>query len=350
MAGHLQVDVEPMGPLGSFGSSAQRISMLFSEFIHRISEGNERLYLTTQYHGDNFCNRHHFSGLSDEDFELFSSTFPPPVCALLGSIPLKPELLSGYALEQVNLWIGRSTDGSSSGLHHDFHDNLYVLIGGRKRFTLFPPSDFKKMRLHGNPCRLHWNGLLNYEKVTRSDGATDDIISEFAIDKALEEKFGNLFESEEHIDKALESQLDAEIDFERRKKRKKQENPPSFSKIPAGFLHNGSRSDDRDLNRAEVILNPGDALFLPASWFHEVTSWSDGISKVHMAVNYWCNPPSNESLTESGCFYVDDMWPQKSQHALMCAEKILKPKRRVRRRRKHAVVKIPAPTVTEQKL
>ena len=27
---------------------------------------------------------------------------------------------------QVNMWIGNAVHGSSSGLHHDFHDNLYV--------------------------------------------------------------------------------------------------------------------------------------------------------------------------------------------------------------------------------
>jgi hypothetical protein len=29
-------------------------------------------------------------------------------------------------LFQINLWMGCAPDGSSSGLHHDFHDNLYV--------------------------------------------------------------------------------------------------------------------------------------------------------------------------------------------------------------------------------
>ena len=29
---------------------------------------------------------------------------------------------------------------SSSGLHHDFHDNLYILLRGRKRFHLWSPE------------------------------------------------------------------------------------------------------------------------------------------------------------------------------------------------------------------
>jgi hypothetical protein len=39
--------------------------------------------------------------------------------------------------------------GSSSGLHHDFHDNLYVLLAGRKRFRLWPPSAAPGMYTHG---------------------------------------------------------------------------------------------------------------------------------------------------------------------------------------------------------
>jgi hypothetical protein len=41
-----------------------------------------------------------------------------------------------------NLWWGRAlaAQESSSGLHHDFHDNLYVLLCGRKRFLLVSPK------------------------------------------------------------------------------------------------------------------------------------------------------------------------------------------------------------------
>lgn len=39
-----------------------------------------------------------------------------------------------------------------------------------------------------------------------------------------------------------------------------------------------------------VDLRPGQMLYLPASWFHEVTSFSDN-GKPHMAFNYWMHPP-----------------------------------------------------------
>lgn len=53
--------------------------------------------------------------------------------------------------------------GSSSGLHHDFHDNLYVLLRGSKRFRLFPPSSAPDMYVAGRITKVHANGRIVYE-------------------------------------------------------------------------------------------------------------------------------------------------------------------------------------------
>lgn len=53
--------------------------------------------------------------------------------------------------------------GSSSGLHHDFHDNLYVLLRGAKRFRLYPPSAVRGMYTHGRLAALHDNGRIVYQ-------------------------------------------------------------------------------------------------------------------------------------------------------------------------------------------
>ena len=36
-----------------------------------------------------------------------------------------------------------------------------------------------------------------------------------------------------------------------------------------------------------VVLNPGDALYLPAYWHHEVQSLPDKIEGLNIAVNFW---------------------------------------------------------------
>jgi hypothetical protein len=50
-------------------------------------------------------------------------------------------------------------------------------------------------------------------------------------------------------------------------------------------------------------------LYLPASWLHEVTSYSssdsDTDSVVHMAMNWWFHPPTEQSYHQP---YVDGYW------------------------------------------
>lgn len=93
--------------------------------------------------------------------------------------------------------------------------------------------------------------------------------------------------------------------------------PPSFSRIPTALLHkslnlpttalpppSASLTSFPNFSKTPapyvVELNAGDMLYLPASWWHEVTSSSgaddNGDEKggaVHMAFNYWFYPPDN---------------------------------------------------------
>ena len=39
--------------------------------------------------------------------------------------------------------------------------------------------------------------------------------------------------------------------------------------------------------RLECVLRPGDALFMPAFWWHEVQSYPDGNQHRNLAVNFW---------------------------------------------------------------
>lgn len=57
--------------------------------------------------------------------------------------------------------------GASSGLHHDFHDNLYVLLQGRKRFRLYPPRAAPHMYTQGRLRHIHRNGRIVYEGQVR---------------------------------------------------------------------------------------------------------------------------------------------------------------------------------------
>ena len=72
--------------------------------------------------------------------------------------------------------MGNSRAGSTSGLHHDFHDNLYVLVRGKKRFTLYSPADTAKMYVAGPMVKVHRNGRMCYKGLeTDADGAAKEV-------------------------------------------------------------------------------------------------------------------------------------------------------------------------------
>lgn len=52
---------------------------------------------------------------------------------------------------------------------------------------------------------------------------------------------------------------------------------PDLEKFP---LFSGAR-------RTHCVLRPGDVLFMPAFWWHEVQSYPDPVERRNLAVNFW---------------------------------------------------------------
>ena len=78
--------------------------------------------------------------------------------------------------------------------------------------------------------------------------------------------------------------------------------PPSFCRV---------RAEDLDVPPAmKIELHAGESLFLPAGWFHEVTSLNDG-GRAHLALNYWLQPPTNLQRGAAGFEqpYMSSFWP-----------------------------------------
>ena len=383
-AGKADVIVEQRGPKedATFGLMAPKVSMTYGEFIDSIMNDNDRLYLTTQ-------DLERFEDDLD-DFEMPKSVFAQPLKSLADDFPLQPRLLGSLIPYQLSLWQGLAKDGSSSGLHHDYHDNLYMLLRGRKRFRLFAPSAVPHMKTAGIPARVHSNGLIVYRNkpddstvVVRADGvpmsflirqrkdeaevelieaeeALDDLLSsdipeqqKTAERQRLESK---LEECEARIDAAMDDMLvygcpgtshsdyDSDEDGEPEAKKSKSETSESSSqpiapsvKMPDHFcdLTIPTHSDNADimftahphLRQVGCIvceLHAGDMLYLPASWFHEVTSYSDdnppkpsesgdenlkcSEDKGHLALNYWMYPPDGDSFSAP---YRDNFWSRR---------------------------------------
>ncbi|EIW57046.1 Clavaminate synthase-like protein [Trametes versicolor FP-101664 SS1] len=391
--------VEPIHPTANqYGTDVERVPTTFRDFLAalRVEEGPHP-YLTTQYSED------------DPDAE---TVFPPPTNALKDEFPIVPRIMGNLFLQQVNLWLGRSKDGSSSGLHHDFHDNIYCLLKGRKRFVLFPPSEVKHLYPYGTLVARHPNGLISYEDIpVRADGlskraackarvralelkidalkrrskgkgkaknhskemkalmdAHDEALDELA-EAALDEHEGDdevddfdalmsglddlddlddgpsrsgkgadegdededeeeewkgigHSDNEEHTDDDDEEKEDSDEEEEEGLGGGKAgpTEPSSFSRIATAHLHQHlgipttavlpetySPADFPGLKKTTepyvVELSEGEMLYLPASWWHEVTSTSTG--DVHMAFNYWFYPP--DALDNFGAPYSDTL-------------------------------------------
>ena len=124
------------------------------------ADGNTSLYLTTQ----------------DDEFDVDGrpqlltrplNTFYNVAREKGGSgaaFPLRPSILRSLVPASINLWLGSSPSErpTSSGLHHDYHDNLYNVLSGRKTFRLFPPSDARFLYPQGQVACIHHNGLISY--------------------------------------------------------------------------------------------------------------------------------------------------------------------------------------------
>ncbi|RKO91894.1 cupin-like domain-containing protein [Blyttiomyces helicus] len=361
-AGSTPLKIERKSPAGSFGSGAPRTMMPLADFLDRLEAGETDLYLTTQYGGE--------EGVQEGPERAFLEYCQPPLAQLAGLFEHRPAVLGNLVPQQVNLWIGavppNSPHGTSSGLHHDFQDNLYVLLKGRKRFTLFSPRDAPHLHLHGTLTRVHPNGVPNYEGsgYVRSDGAPADDVAEWRVAEAerrLEEaerdgvgiaeaeravevamgaalrdgtaglrddfegsEFDDDFEDEEDEDEedapswgtAKRKQAVGAVKSAKRARKGPEEDkeleskePPSFSRIDVATLHSSNSpkafSSLRKATKIVVDLHCGQMLYLPAGWFHEVTSYGDGSDGVHMAFNYWMAPPTRANFPNP---YEDGFW------------------------------------------
>jgi len=333
--GDQQVSVEKrIGTDSSFGKGNE-VEMSFSKFLNLIKDGDDKHYLTTQdVHADD-----------DGRPELMS----PLMQGLQQDFPLRPTLMGNLVPQNINMWAGNNKDGASSGLHHDYHDNLYIVLKGKKRFRLYSPIDTDKMYTRGELLKVHSNGRINYKgEETTAYGA--DLHSDAAAlaarkkDKAekmladaecaLEQGKAGAQEQVEEAEELLELAMDAVLEAEMAdaddedesedkeyelfgdKKRlvdKTVKYPKNFSKVDANLLNDEaklkeSHPDILKANTAFCTVESGSMLFLPASWFHEVTSF--GTSEGHLAMNYWFHPPDGESFDSP---YSSDFWPNDYQ-------------------------------------
>ncbi|BFZ58171.1 hypothetical protein PYCC9005_005232 [Savitreella phatthalungensis] len=325
-AGNVEVDVEPISSKGTFGTSETKRRMTISSLVQALERG-ERLYLTTQYE-------------DAEDDQVLHE----PLRSMWDDlqVPVSPRIVNDLVTAKINLWLGASREGTSSGLHHDFHDNLYVLLSGAKTFRVIPPSKEICERVGVTPLEIYDNGLISYSEDLQPDGMTTSarldvqiaILESKTRTQAVEDDLETLYErrlelsladvghndssiqdSDEHDEDEVEDDEDDQDEDvndnfgklkeggdddqrelangvkglrEEREEETDEESPPSFSHLTSSQVKQLVAEVGE-----EIDLKAGECLYLPASYFHEVISQSS-TDAFHMAVNWWFYPPDND--------------------------------------------------------
>eukprot|EP00038_Savillea_parva_P014170 m.214594 g.214594 ORF g.214594 m.214594 type:complete len:445 (-) comp27243_c0_seq1:145-1479(-) len=307
---HVAVEVGQADAPTQFGH-AKCETIPFADFIQRLQSGDESIYLTAQ--------------TTQRDDNARPHLCAPPAEQLVqrGHAPLHVPLMGELILAQINVWMGTSRNGASSGLHHDFHDNLYMLVRGTKRFQLWSPDAIGVMAVSGEATLVHPNGRVCYRgEETAADGSwiettqpglsdgDDETEGDDAADNLDMGEFPDVSDDD---DAALEAALDAAIDgtagpddFE---EDECSDSPlqgtggtssEEQDKLPKNFSTLDKQPGGRSACAAfvaapsvTVTIRPGDMLYLPCGWFHEVTSIGATTEGGHLALNYWYHPPDN---------------------------------------------------------
>jgi Cupin-like domain len=155
----------------SFGRGIEK-KLKFGAFLDSLADDCETsYYLTTQ----------ELSYTHEGQPSLTS----PPIDGLIGDFPWVPKLCGNLIPQNINMWFGSSKLPTSSGLHHDFHDNLYILLRGEKHITLFSPEEAHNMYTVGEIVKIHPNGRINYKNTLTNAGTLIDYIVRCVVDSSL---------------------------------------------------------------------------------------------------------------------------------------------------------------------
>ena len=216
-AGNVEIAVEKRSNAKDKFGQGNEIKLKFADFLDLLDAGEESYYLTTQ----------DVKTVADGRPHVMSSFMQ----CLSEDFPVRPKLAGNLIPQNINVWMGFSKDGSSSGLHHDYHDNLYTIIRGVKKFDLYAPSDAIHLYTRGQLKKIHKNGRINYVgEETNADGSHAQ--AEKALDASLRQEEAvkeleaaeaavergevgakeRLVRAEKLLDEAMEAVMDAESD------------------------------------------------------------------------------------------------------------------------------------------
>eukprot|EP01051_Picozoa_sp_SAG22_P001201 SAG22_NODE_45_length_24718_cov_12.462448_4_plen_644_part_00 len=244
---------EQFGPCGM----CDRSRMPFGDFVRQIYHANSTMLGRDRY--DRYLTLQGGDG------------FTGPLAQLAADIPVPPPLQhllaagGGGKLEDVNLWMGQTREDGGSDFvthqHRDSNDNIYAVLAGKKHFKLIAPT--VAHLLHTVSPTIHVSPSGHSTQMDPPDrGYTPPV-------------------SIEHF-----SMLGTAFDFVSAAAAAAAARAEGSSGEEAEAQNNDGRASQQqriDAATVDVRLEPGQLLYLPAGWFHEVHT-SGGR---HMSVNFW---------------------------------------------------------------
>lgn len=202
--------------------------------------------------------------------DMGEGIYRPPLDKLDDDIPL-PGFLMGVneSMKDVTMWLGNAVNGpTTSKLHFDATDNLYVVLKGSKTFRILDPSKALLVRTMSPTFAVSPNGLSYQYKPMLLDAYLE-------TDKKSAGKSGKKSgpKSKKTPLKAPKI-LTSSLPFEREDYFDAVNYHFSTLSDPRPEGGFGTTESERKAIEAAFItvtLFPGDMFYLPTGWFHEVS-------------------------------------------------------------------------------
>ncbi|KAF9299386.1 JmjC domain-containing protein 7 [Linnemannia elongata] len=205
---------------------------------------------------------------------------------LLDDVPAQIPFISealGKEPDAVNFWYG--DERSTTSLHKDHYENMYAVITGRKIFTLIPPTE--QFCLH----EKQYIAATYVDTADNSTASSSTTTAQSTLRYKLDPMDPVVLTKWIALNPSHEPQEEL------------------FEKYPRYQM----------CQPFKVVVNPGEMLYLPAMWYHQVEQEPDHEGKC-IAVNWWYDMGfegdrfSNAAFMTNLLKLVDEIEGERSDH------------------------------------
>ena len=188
-----------------------------------------------------------------------------------------PRSSSSSSDPKVNLWL--SSANVTTALHYDYEDNYLLQIGGKKHITLISPEAIDILSSYPTYHPL-WRQSIVYEQIFTVDQFISYIHSNYSPSTS---KKRTLLHDDNDMDN--DGNQKKHHNHSKTKKKTKKQIKSMMKQKVISSQHDNNKIDHTIYGKIKVWdfdLNPGQMVFIPAGYYHLITTISDSIS-----INAW---------------------------------------------------------------